>query len=1048
MSAAARWMRTGLSIAVLVVVIAVVPSVAAEVARLRFGSPYPWSGVPAPADWDRERIDDSLLGPWRTDLVTDLVVRAGLVIAWVAVSITVVNIALEFRQVIGRPTGTGRARPAIGTGWSRRVARFVVVGIALVAVPTGQPALGSTDPTTAGSVSVDHHVLPNDVDSIAGHDAGDRAGRSDGPHVRDDHVRPVPRWRIHVVEPGESVMSIAASYARPDAVEGLALAIVEANRADAATGGPAITHAAMIEPGWTLRIPVTAGHRVSDVDGMPGDGVADDGQSGNRRPRHWSEIWQVTTDDRVSATALPPPDTPPDDMGDGSSPVPDVDVPVAPEPPPIVADPRPSPTTTISRPPTATISRPASPTSTVPTSTAPGKTVPSTPDSTPNITSGTAVTAPTTKATPSLTPAPTDSGSGSLDRPPSDRGADDTGEADRGEVDPGTSAASLAAAVSTTDPSADRPGSTDALIGGGVMLAAGALIVLGARRRRLWRRGAVPVRAPAPHQEVERRLRSLAGDDRIIRLDLLLRSLAAAIAHRDLAVVVVFLDREGAAEAILTGEIEAVAPWEPGPTTRSWSLDADVGRDSLVAAAGITPLPAIAVVQIGVDDRDREVYVDLETIGVFGVDAAETGSADTVLRAIAATLAVSPFAESASLVGIGLDPENFVGHPHARVLEDRRQSAVLRRTGGPSSDPAGLAPAFARRARAHGGERWQPTIVLVAGGQDLSGSERTSPLGEAMVVVGRAVDAGLVLEQTTGSSVGWTLRGRLLDRPPVDLVPIGLDRGAVTSLHTALEVIGDERPPGPVFLVRLFGAVEVVDAGGRPVSFDKSRSRELLVWMVTHRHRSTRSAARTALWEVDVKNSSFTNVVSDARCSLARHHPPPGSDEWIGRSLTEDLVLADGIESDAEIIERALSAARRSTPLAAITHLRPAVALIRGMPFESSGYLWPDGEGITSSLVVLGTTAATELAEHALGLGDLETVIWSTDHGLRILSAHEGLIGLRLRAHAMVGDQRALRQEWLSYLAALAADPWSDGVPAPKLLGLFDELTSGAGSRR
>ena len=1033
MSAAARWMRTGLSIAVLVAVIAVVPSAAVEVARLRFGSPYPWSGVPAPADWDRERIGDSLLGPWRTDLVIDLVVRAGLVMAWVAVSITVVNIALEFRQAIGRPTGGGRARPAIGTGWSRRVARFVVVGIALVAVPTGQPALGSTDPTPAGSVSVDHHSVPNDVESITGPDADHGAGRSDGLHVRDDDAGSVAAWRTHVVEPGESVMSIAASYARPDAVEGLALAIVEANRGDATTGGPAITHAAMIEPGWTLRIPVTAGHRVAEAGGGRGEGVADDGHSGNRRPRHWSEIWQLTTDDRVSATALPPPDVPPDDMENGSSPMPDV--PIEPEPPPVVADPRPSPTTTIDRPPTS-----AAPATTVPSaSDTPSDTPPDVPSDTPVVGSVPATARPSS-------PEPTDPGS--PDRPPADPGEADPGEADPGERDRGVPATSIPSVASVTDPSADRSGSTGALIGGGAMLAAGALTVLGARRRRLWRRGATPVRAPAAHQEVERHLRSMAGDDRIIRLDLLLRSLAAAIADRDLAVVVVFLDREGAAEAVLTGEIEAVAPWAPGSTARSWSLDADIGRDSLVAAAGITPLPAIAVVQIGVDDRDREVYVDLETVGVLGVDAAETEPADTVLRAIAATLAVSPFAESASLIGVGLDPEDFVGHPHARVLEDRRQLAVLRRTGGPSSEPAGLAPAFARRARARGGERWQPTIVLVAGGHDLSDAERATPFGEAMVVVGRTVDTGLVLEQTIGSAVGWTLRGRLLDRPPVDLVPIGLDRRAVASLHTALEVIADERPPGPVFLVRLFGAVEVVDAGGRPVSFDKSRSRELLVWMVTHRHRSTRSAARTALWEVDVKNSSFTNVVSDARCSLARHHPPPGADEWIGRSLTEDLVLADGIESDAEIIERALSAARRASPLAALTHLRPAVALIRGMPFESSGYLWPDGEGITSSLVVLGTTAATELAEHALGLGDLETVIWSTDHGLRILSAHEGLIGLRLRAHAMVGDQRALRQEWMSYLAALAADPWSDGVPAPKLLGLFDELSSGAGTRR
>ena len=116
--------------------------------------------------------------------------------------------------------------------------------------------------------------------------------------------------------------------------------------------------------------------------------------------------------------------------------------------------------------------------------------------------------------------------------------------------------------------------------------------------------------------------------------------------------------------------------------------------------------------------------------------------------------------------------------------------------------------------------------------------------------------------------------------------------------------------------------------------------------------------------------------------------------------------------------------------------------MVRGMPFEGTSYLWPDAEGITSNLVLLATSAAAELARHHLTLGQIDGVFWATGQGLRVLPGHEDLIALRMRAHASNGDLAGVRNEWQCYERVIAADPWSDGEPATKLVELRHQLLS------
>jgi len=273
------------------------------------------------------------------------------------------------------------------------------------------------------------------------------------------------------------------------------------------------------------------------------------------------------------------------------------------------------------------------------------------------------------------------------------------------------------------------------------------------------------------------------------------------------------------------------------------------------------------------------------------------------------------------------------------------------------------------------------------------------------------------------------------DRDDHTVVPISAVATADRGRHACAFV----EPPWTL-LVRLLGRVEVVDHDGRAVPFVKSKSAELVAWLALHRDRPTRAGARTALWALDVRDATFANVVSQARRAMARHVAPPEGEEWLGRTLTERLPLHPLVVTDAELVRARLDHARGQSPAQAIETLRPAVELVRDLPFAGTGYLWPDPEGIASNLVLLATGAATELAGRFLADGDVEGVFWATGQGLRVLPGHEELIALRMRAHACSGDLSGVRLEWESYERVLDSDPWGAGEPAQKLVLLRREL--------
>lgn len=616
-------------------------------------------------------------------------------------------------------------------------------------------------------------------------------------------------------------------------------------------------------------------------------------------------------------------------------------------------------------------------------------------------------------------------------------------------------AAPAAAPAATPGTTPDRAvGSTERSnlrgLGAAVLLAVGATAALDARRRRRLRSTGKGVRAAAPslaQARAEMLLRGTARDAQVDRVDAALRSAAPQLAEAGAVPVLVLHRPDAELRLVLKGSASPTDGVWQEQADGSWLLPASVSTERVARRAVLEQNPCPALTHLGDTPDGVQVFADLEAVGVLSV---QSPVADEVLAAVAATLSLSPFMSGGAVVTAELPVVvpafADVGFEEGRpsLTEALAELPTVRADGSTFAD------------RVQGRDPWEPTVVVASAADADPALVWLRPLTEvgrsaAVVVDAPVADAGAVLRSEGEVHV--------LEPFGLRLHPVGLDTETLRQVDELLRadefvdalvveppmdvptgVPVDALEPEWALLVRTFGAVEVCGPDGTAVRFDRSKSLELVAWLSHHRRRPTRSGARAALWDIDVRDATFANVVSEARRSMSKVIPRPDGSEWIERSVGDELPLHPMVVSDAEVLEARLVAARGLPPAEAVALLKPALELVEGMPFAGTSWLWADAEGISSAMVVLATGAAIELAERYLELGDMDGVFWATGRGLTVLNGHEECIALRMRAHAERGDLAGVRAEWERYERALAADPWSAGDPAPKLVQLRSQL--------
>jgi hypothetical protein len=972
--------RSGLFAVAMLALVGALPLGFVAISRNRFGHASPLDGVNAPWRWTladlRSWIGKLTRGLDSSRALIDLFFRAAVVAGWICFAVLVVTVLDEVVFQLRHGMPSARHCHLAGLGPLGRKLATSLVALLPMSM-AAHPALGGPPPVHR------HATITAPFAAAVPVSVPPAANASS--------------WRRVEVQRGDSVWSIAERIAEGRDVDAVAEQIVTANLGSEMVDGRTFATPALIEPGWVLAVPARGGVPQDLVPPPVGDYVVERGDSywkiaedhldpsatGSEIATYTRQLMSINAprlgyrDERL----IRPGDVLELGTGVAESAAAETALPVPAHDPPVLP-PTSAPATTAVPPPPSMPAAPAA----VPgaTSTLPVDPVP----------------VPPTEVL-------------SHDRLPAGAG--------------------LAAAAT---------------------LAASVLAALAVRRRSQLRSAEVGTRlspAPPPLIDMERKLRAIGTADRAVRVDVALRAVASSLGQQASGVLAVEVDEFGAIRLHPTRPAMPVAPWiDDGG---AWVLPGDVTLAELADDARRCQQPCPAIVHIG-DGERGQLFLDLEAIGVLDIDA-PPAVASAALRAVAGSLAVSPFAASTHVVAVGLESDVCLGNPWSDVAPSLAEAIDV--VGGLSAAIAVAtrsASTFELRATAADGDAWEPSVLLCCGVEDV---DELGGLADIAAGGGRGV-AVVVDRPVLGSGATLQLADGEFWLRPLDIRvrPIGVSADEIASIHELLAA-----PEAPLqlesvhvavptshgfiqrrhqFVVRVLGQVEVTSAEGVPARFERSKALELVVWLTQHRHRPTRGSARAALWETSVRDATFSNVVSEARRALAKVVPPPNGQEWIGRTLNDDLPLHDLVVSDVELLIDRLEASRGLPLDEAIEVLRPAVALIEGMPFAGTSYLWPDAEGIASAAVLSATSAAAMLAELYLDIGNVEGVFWATGQGLKVLAGHEELIALRMRAHASRGDLAGVRSEWESYERALQADSWAAAEPSPKLVDLRRHL--------
>ena len=194
-------------------------------------------------------------------------------------------------------------------------------------------------------------------------------------------------------------------------------------------------------------------------------------------------------------------------------------------------------------------------------------------------------------------------------------------------------------------------------------------------------------------------------------------------------------------------------------------------------------------------------------------------------------------------------------------------------------------------------------------------------------------------------------------------------------------------------LVRLLGEPCVENRAGERAIFAKKRSLELLCWMVLNRDRSTRSAARTAMWDLDVADSTFSTIVSEMRRAVRRLDSQEVPQFLSRPTYSDALPLSASVVTDVDLLDHAVKTAG-DNPMA-IDAVAQVLSLVRDVPFAGAAYQWADLDGSTTRAIISVMRAVDIVITVGQQSDRGDLVLAGTRAGLRVMPGDERLLAIQ-----------------------------------------------------
>ena len=1019
-----RWSRGLASLALLVGLVVGVPA-----ALLVLG------GNPLP-----RRVDPS--GLWAALLRPDdgtVLVRLLALVGWAAWAVFTLTVVVELANLAGRRP-RGLVLPGLGgvQHWAAGLMLTVVaIGaasqLASPAAPTTSTAQTAPDPARPraapepapdkGVVTPRSAAAQTGTVDPAGPRPSGRAGEHEAP-PSDVGPAPAPHGRVervHVVEPGDDLWSLAERYYG----RGQEWRRIAAANPDRLTGGPD-----RLRAGWRLVVPeVSEGsattRAVESVRVRSGDTLSSIAGERLGDPGRWRELFRANRDQLADPDDLPvglvlrlpragdaaetsaDDDADESDTGRASRTDPE---PSAPAGGPDAGE-RSGPGRA-APPPSSPPPSSASPTSSPPSSASPATTSPVTPPS----------------ATEAPRSAPTAATTGSVAGPQADSGADD----EDGLLLPGL-----------------------ATVGG--LLAAALIGGLAARRR--WQLQRLPVgrrvaQPPPTTRPVEVALARRTRPIGLRTLDRASRAAAAAAVEAGLPVP----ELRSASVSPEWLVLELAGPVPPAPrcfvdTGSAWCLAADA-VDGLRDVPGLPDArrPWPLLVGLGTDDQGTDRVVDLESLGLLAV----TGDAALVTAALAATvleLACSPWTEELRLVLVGDDrlapalaQHNVETAAELDVVLDRLERAATGRV----AHAAGRAPRDLRVDRDRA-EAWTPEVVVVDGPIRPDQAERlvrlTRQRGAAVSAVVRgpvpgatstlalqgrdravlqpaglrlvpqlltdpALDAVVELVRATGSeettpAPWWSAAEDPPEEPPDNVTYLGARRRAderegqreqdEQERRAAVQARMTEVADGTVRhpLLQLLGPVELLGASGPAPARAARQCLEYCAWLLENPGTTAQAMATGLLVAEGTRRSNMSRL----RTWLGAG---PEGEPYLPDAYSGRIWLDPAVSSDWHQLRLLVGDGVYRAPTSV---LELGLRLVRGAPLaDAAPVQWHWAETLRTDMVACVRDIGVELSRRALAERDLDLARWAAARALAAAPGDEPLMRARLRTEHLAGN--------------------------------------------
>ena len=302
-----------------------------------------------------------------------------------------------------------------------------------------------------------------------------------------------------------------------------------------------------------------------------------------------------------------------------------------------------------------------------------------------------------------------------------------------------------------------------------------------------------------------------------------------------------------------------------------------------------------------------------------------------------------------------------------------------------------------------------------------------------------SIDSGIPVRALIEPAVAIALLRRLLSKQQVPLVEVSADirltensansinelrRYAIESVHQgvlpskipvedldahlksfiSVEPAVDSVVESWDIVLRLYGFPHVESRDGVRASFAKKRSVEVLAWLGMNMDRPRRSAVRTAVWDIEISDASFSTVMSDIRRGIGLVTSGRNRDEIFPPTFSDHIEVGVGLITDFDLLQCALKRFRDDEGM--VGELIAELKQIRDIPFAGVNYMWADLDGTTTRMVLLALQAACEVAEWARNKNDVDTCADAVKAGLRVMPGHEELLAIQ---HSFI-SQRSMSQ--------------------------------------